>query len=513
MTPPPPKAPSEPSGGGGVGENVDKATARRQKKREQDRKAQRVARERKNNRIAHLEALVDRLSQDNADSEVPVLMDRLATVTKQSQSLLEVLRSLESTIHRHIEQATVPKMLPAPSEVGLDAETSSNSSSKDHVSVRALEQGPSALPTSSAPWASTPDNDHRMGDDPAVTAGANPWDSFAGPYYELPFDNLSQYAPTVVPDLVPSDPDPTSPEADVIVPLPPTTDCPCLIGSRQAPGTLRPPGFNTWRAANEALGQASTPLRPETAAREDSTSHDTPIRAVLEGWDSVEAAGLMTESWRKLRLVDEICFVKCGDIERLAMLHMMHLMMTYHGDPTADRLSSLPRWFWMRPSQALAHSYAIDYFVWPGVRERFVFSQHRYCTNLFWQLFQNNFKVTWQYGFRDCYMQDRNSGKFSISPMFKQTIGDIRAWTMDTEFLTQFPELCQDIPRVEGLPIAVGSAHKDAQQAYEEAQHHAVARAARPFVGPMLITEGSSDHVDGAGVYNAAPSPFMLHAR
>ncbi|PNH43926.1 hypothetical protein VD0004_g3666 [Verticillium dahliae] len=512
MAPPPAQAAGEPNGNGAP---VDKATARRQKKREQDRKAQRVARERKNNRIAHLEALVDRLSQDNADSEVPVLMDRLATVTKQSHSLLEVLRSLESTIHRHIEQATVtsPKVLPAPSETGMDVETSSsNGSAKGHAPHRASEPGPPSVPTPGAPWASSPENDHQLGDDMSAPPGSNPWDSFAGPYYDVPFDDVSQYRPPI-PELVPSEPDTASTTADVIVPLPPTTDCPCLIGSHQPLGTRRPPGFNTWRAANEALGKASTPLRPEDAVREDSTSHDTPIRAVLEGWDSVEAAGLMTDSWRKLRLVDEICFIKCGKIERVAILRMMHLMMTYHGDPTPGRLSSLPRWFWMRPSQALAHSYAIDYFVWPGVRERFVFSQHRYCTNLFWQLFQSNFKVTWQYGFRDCYMRDRLTGKFSLSPMFEQTISNIRAWTMDTDFFTHFPELCQDIPRVEGLPIAVGSARKDAQQVWEETQHHAVVRAARPFVGPMLVSDMSNDQVDGAGLYDGAPLTFALHTR
>ncbi|KAM0335211.1 hypothetical protein ACHAQA_000253 [Verticillium albo-atrum] len=510
MTSKPARTPVDGVDGGA--EPVDKATARRQKKREQDRKAQRVARERKNNRIAHLEALVERLSKDNADSEVPILMDRLATVTKQSQSLVDVLRSLESTIHRHIEQATNSRALPAPSEMGGGDGDSSSTSSKDHISVHASGHAPSVLPSSIAPWVPCPDADHQHMDGSATATGSNPWDSFAGPFFELPFDNVSQYAPTL-PDLAPSDHSPTSPEDDVIVPSPQDIDCPCLVGSRQPPGTVRTPAFNTWRAANEALGKASTPLGPDDASREDATSHDTPIRAVLDGWDSAEAAGLMTPSWRKLRIVDEICFAGCGDIERLAMLRMMHLMMTYHGDPTPDRLSSLPRWFWMRPSQALAHSYAIDYFVWPGVRERFVFSQHRYCTNLFWQLFQTSFKVNWQYGFRDCYMQDRSSGKFSISPLFEQTIGDIRAWTMDTDFLTQFPELCQDIPRVEGLPIAVGSARKDAQQLYEEAQHHAVARAARPFVGPMLVAKRSSDQVDGAGLYTGAPSPFMRNAR
>lgn len=188
-------------------------------------------------------------------------------------------------------------------------------------------------------------------------------------------------------------------------------------------------------------------------------------------------------------------------------------------------LTSLPR-----PSQALAHSHAIDYFVWyvahswcppirlltqlnrPGVRERFVFSQHRYCTNLFWQLFRNNFRLTWQYNFRDCYMQDRNSGKFSISPLFEQRIGDIRCWTMSAGFFAQFPELSQDIPRCDSLPIPVGTAREDAERARAEAQHHAVARVSRPYAGVLMAGPVMDAQTEEALAFNI-PDSFYFDTR
>jgi hypothetical protein len=339
----------------------DKATARRLKKREQDRKAQRVARERKNNRIAHLEALVEQLSQDNADSEVPMLMDRLSRVTKEKEALVDILRSLETSIRRHIDHVADDKSLLPPSQQppppSLPHDTSRDHDSPGSRSVSSAGGRATEVPsTTSRPSAPIAWDTGLPAEAAGMTPAPAPWDHHPGPSaFELPFDSFSYVGemPSHDPPHLShseSSPNSSSVDDDVIIPLPPTPDCPCLLGSRHALGSHshHGPGINTWRAANEALGKAPTPLTPDTAAAEDATSHDTPVRVILEGWDSAEAAGLMTESWRKLRQVDEVCFKDCGDVERLAILKTMHLLMTYHGDPTPDRLSGLPRWFWMR---------------------------------------------------------------------------------------------------------------------------------------------------------------------
>ncbi|KAI1045017.1 hypothetical protein LB505_013352 [Fusarium chuoi] len=53
------------------------AEARRLKKRELDRKAQRLARERTKSRIAQLESMVDNLRQDDSNAQIATLMDQL----------------------------------------------------------------------------------------------------------------------------------------------------------------------------------------------------------------------------------------------------------------------------------------------------------------------------------------------------------------------------------------------------------------------------------------------------
>ncbi|KAG7000032.1 hypothetical protein FocnCong_v012265 [Fusarium oxysporum f. sp. conglutinans] len=82
------------------------AEARRLKKRELDRKAQRLARERTKSRIAQLESMVDNLRQDDSNAQIATLMDQLGKVTKERDNLLQVLDSLGSTIRRHLGDTT-----------------------------------------------------------------------------------------------------------------------------------------------------------------------------------------------------------------------------------------------------------------------------------------------------------------------------------------------------------------------------------------------------------------------
>ncbi|KAH7475678.1 hypothetical protein IWW34DRAFT_629271 [Fusarium oxysporum f. sp. albedinis] len=88
------------------------AEARRLKKREVDRKAQRSARERTKSRIAQLESMVENLRQNDTPAQITSLMDQLGNVTKERDKLLGVLDSLGSTIRCHLVDLTTSE--PAP---------------------------------------------------------------------------------------------------------------------------------------------------------------------------------------------------------------------------------------------------------------------------------------------------------------------------------------------------------------------------------------------------------------
>lgn len=88
----------------------------------------------------------------------------------------------------------------------------------------------------------------------------------------------------------------------------------------------------------------------------------------------------------------------------------------------------------------------------PGLRERFIFSQHRYCSNTFWDKFTNNFRISWPFEFRDCYNVNLETGKLSVAAEFKSRIADLGAWTMSHGFFERFPELYGDIPAFQTIP-------------------------------------------------------------
>ena len=183
---------------------------------------------------------------------------------------------------------------------------------------------------------------------------------------------------------------------------------------------------------------------------------DVPVRAIVEGWDAVERHGHMHPAWRLLRGIDQTIFVSCDPRERLAILTVMGLLLQAHINPTTEQHRKLPAFYLKRPSQDMLHSYATEYFAWPGLRERFIFSEHRYCSNIFWRLFCQSFRFQWPYEFRDCYVRNVDTGLYRISPTFHERLTDIRAWTMGMDMFKQYPELYGDIPAWNHIPASVG---------------------------------------------------------
>ncbi|KPM44935.1 hypothetical protein AK830_g1589 [Neonectria ditissima] len=415
---------------------------RRLKKRELDRKAQRMARERTKNRIAHLEAMVTHLQQSDANSRVSSLMGHLSQVTSDRDKLLGALESLTFTIRSHIQDST------RGTERSLDFAAVENTTAlppqtRDTTSpALSLDTHALSVPTAD-PLNDFLDPQLWMGSDFGVASPCGGLSS-GDILNELLNNTAASHDIAILPEFPGLQQcDGYTPE-DVIIPKA-TSECPCIT---LASGKSTP-DINLWRAANETLTRPTTSSQSGTAT-ENISCQDTIIRAIVEGWDSVESRGRMAESWCKLRKLDDMGWHRCQPTERLAILRLICLMIEYHGDPSPKRKASLPRWLWKRPSQTLPHSRAIDFFVWPGLRERFVFFQHQYCANLFWDLFVANFRILWPFEFRDTYMHNPESGQFQLSPHFEQCISELGAWTMEPGFFKQFPELHDDIPVYSG---------------------------------------------------------------
>ncbi|KAM0324867.1 hypothetical protein ACHAQA_007833 [Verticillium albo-atrum] len=432
--------------------------ARRAKKRELDRRAQRAARERTRSRIAHLEATVQAMAHQESSGTIASLMEQLAETTRQRDELSRVLSSIESSVHAHREAEKVVSEGATTKLVEENAMQGQWPISQDNVANAAL--------------LSAHDNAMEM-----LTPGAImdltplPSDTFGlptadfldpmtpGPATTLPQDDIIEFE---------SMDSPTQHTEYVIVPQP-DKPCDCMSSSTQ-PGSPASVNRSIWRTANEALSGPGL-LSHHTLRYEDELSEDIPIQVILEGWEAVERTQNIPPLWKKLRRTDELQFSNCGKTERLAILLLMHRLLRYQAEPTPDQYAKLPPWYLSRPSQSLPHSSAIDFFVWPGVRERFIFSQHQYCSNFFWTVFADNFRLLWPFEFRDCYKRNMQTGLYSVSPDFEERIYEIQAWTMAPDFFQHFPEMYADIPVFQAIPKPDGLG---ARRSDEESGHYRI---------------------------------------
>ncbi|KAJ0138921.1 Cytochrome P450 monooxygenase AKT7 [Fusarium oxysporum f. sp. albedinis] len=351
------------------------AEARRLKKRELDRKAQRLARERTKSRLAQLESMVDNLRQNHSNAQIATLLDQIGKVTQERDNLLQVLDSLGSTIRRHLRDSTAG-----------EPRSDTKSDTSQHASPAQSTPGerivPITTPRSTSETSSSTILELSINTPPPDPFTCDGWNCTVSnePYpTTMAFNSIVPQTGNGFIPIQPLLPDVhTPPEVvDVIIPKA-LVLCPCSSPTSRGANfhDVKP---NIWRAINEVLVKP-TKLSAEEIAIEEYNSEDMPVRAILEGWDSIERAGKMTPTWRKLRKADELCFTNCADTERLAAMRICHLLIMYHGDPTLERRATLPRWYWNRcdqsfffrqprltnnrPSQALPHSYCIDFFVW-----------------------------------------------------------------------------------------------------------------------------------------------------
>lgn len=91
----------------------------------------------------------------------------------------------------------------------------------------------------------------------------------------------------------------------------------------------------------------------------------------------------------------------------------------------------------------------------PGLRERFVYHQHKYCSDKFWTLLAQHFRFVWPYDFRDCYVHNRTTGKYQLSDLFLCHLNDLTCFTFCKDMFQSFPEFECDIPKFMSLPPAL----------------------------------------------------------
>lgn len=305
--------------------SIDDGTTRRLKKREHDRRAQRALRERTKNRIAHLEAQVEMLSQQDTDASKSILLQKLAETTKERDGLTELLTQISAMVEKYsgtektakVDDEDLPKTLP---DAGGLIEQHQTSRSK------APARGDETPRLSSTLCAKGTENHPTWCDDASLTNFNLREDSSP----EMLLDSIVPSSTSIA-------------QLDVVV-CPTEGACECTPSTSSCgDGTSQ---LNIWRMANMLLGSQAN-LPKALLHYEDMMSEDVAVRAILESWDAVDAFVQLSPLWSKLRTIDQLQFCQLPKPERLAIMMTMHRLLRSQAEASDGDDANLPAY--LRP--------------------------------------------------------------------------------------------------------------------------------------------------------------------
>lgn len=199
-----------------------------------------------------------------------------------------------------------------------------------------------------------------------------------------------------------------------------------------------------WKTSDDAFSQGLA-----APAMQMDFDESVLARAVLFGWESI--GGIVnTPIMFALRSVDQRVFGGkwTSRPQRLAVLYACACLMRWKANPTEENKASVPTWFLPRPAQEkIQHPLVIDFLIWPGLRERLVFEYEKYNTadGDFSYCFVEYFHFDWPYADEATCLSDQNGLICGLSKLFKETVHDLKNFTMLPAFFDRFPEMKADI--------------------------------------------------------------------
>lgn len=431
----------------------DDASTRLQKKRESDRKCQRVSRERKKSHIAHLEGLLQQVKEADSSGRMDGLLRRISQLQNERDSFEAKLLAIEGILkpgpskapgfskHQVEASGLLNDVVPG----SLQEYDVSATSLFDILPVQAESEFPFTLEDHVVPEL---ESDLLLSmTDPLQTAQtstasdqnalSDPWPDFTPlassetaskhPYFGLPSPTNSETSMSLLNQRT------------------------CGCGQAKS---LQKLNFNHWYCGNVTLGAwMKWPSMFSMDPDADSPYHeDIPIRAVIEGWDAVESRGQMTPVWRLLRVMDDSLFRLCEDYtSRLGMMINVSRLIMAHMDPSLKLYRKLPPYLLVRHELA-PFAYATNFLAWPNVRRMFVTHEHHYCSNRFWRCFIRSMRMQWPFEVRDSYRYNAIEGLYSISPTFLETLGQLQNLGVSRDFFDYYPEFRGQIMAVDEIP-------------------------------------------------------------
>ena len=229
----------------------------------------------------------------------------------------------------------------------------------------------------------------------------------------------------------------------------------------------------------------------QSAIGDTAFDEDVPVRAVLEGWASVEERYDLDVCWQAVREVDQFVWAKCGIVERMAIIHYMRTKLLYQiKSRAAAPLPPMPAFMTQEVARHARHADIIDHFIWPGFRHCLVEQPQKYITNHFTDKFRFNLKLLWPFDISFAYTKDPITQMYASTPDFINRQWDLRCWTMQNAFFDGSEELMSSIPSFD-VPLQRSlSLPGQAPIGMSHITHH-------PSVGMVEEQEVDDDDLDG----------------
>jgi hypothetical protein len=208
-----------------------------------------------------------------------------------------------------------------------------------------------------------------------------------------------------------------------------------------------------WQTANQSYEMIFN-VGPFGSSAASLITASTLFKAIHNGWSTLSLRDQNNPVFMILREMDEKVFFQKDKVSRVALAIKSHRLMKYYltADP-ADR-AELADWQRPRPSQrAYKHPIAIDFFAWPGLRDKMVRNHAQYFqTQDFSEAYRQHFKFVWPFSFEDTYVYDEESDTYRPTPLFEKYHRDLKNWRFEKSFFKKYPELLEAVEYVDPDP-------------------------------------------------------------
>ncbi|KAL1305430.1 hypothetical protein AAFC00_002314 [Neodothiora populina] len=406
------------------------------RKRDQDREAQRLSRERTRRRIdeaetrlaesqaaaARYEQIINQAQEerDVARREAMELRERLESTYAQLEAARARLASVSRLIGTDESQANSPSGLPVDSGISFyqisrplqlqspqasDSMVSRGPSNRsDHLSIRYQRQiSPASVSPGPHEAVLIPSWNHRS--TTRIDSHSSPGCGTEGSAYGSP---NSVYSWSDLPNLVPKNSAPTCPMDSIIT---------IFTNSRQ---TLLKNG----EPEDLVLGNRVPPM---------SMLPSLGLGAGPKAQHPVTQ--MLTEVMAKVQIFHRIP-------EQVAFVWFTHLTLRFVIFPSRENYEALPDW--ARPTNlqmVTAHPPWIDHIPWPQVRNFLIGHSTRFLQEEFSMPYFAGLSVNWPHDLDHATTTDPVSGEVVISSAFEHHLRNLDNWSLGTVFSQTYPEL------------------------------------------------------------------------